>query len=168
MPPFYITLSTTLILILMTYQDVKYRAITWYAFPLLGGFLFILNRNLAVTEVLLNIAFIAFNYLSATLIISLREGQLTNLLKAHIGLGDILMLMCLAFYFPPLNFFAFYISSLLLITAGAGIYIKFQKPHQFTVPLAGLQSCLLAGLIIMSSIMGISYNNVSWLTNYLL
>jgi hypothetical protein len=165
---YYITLSTILILILMTYQDLKYRAITWYTFPLLGGFLFILNSNLAVSEVLLNIGFIAFNYLLATFIISLRKGQLTNLLKAHIGLGDILLLMCLAFYFPPLNFFAFYISSLLLITAGAGIYIKFQKPHNFTVPLAGLQSCLLAGFITMSSIMGISYNNVFWLTNYLL
>lgn len=164
---FYITLSTILILTLMTYQDFKYRAITWYAFPLLGAALFVLNRNLTVIEVLLNIGFIGFNYLSATLIISLREGQLTNLLKAHIGLGDILMLVCLAFYFPPFNFFAFYFSSLLLIAAGAGIYLKLQKPPQFTVPLAGLQSCLLAGLILISSTIGISPNNVSWITSYL-
>jgi len=164
---FFITLSTILILVMATYQDVKYRAITWYAFPLLAVALFILNRELTITEIIINIGFIVINYSLASLIISFKEGCATNLLKAHIGLGDILLLLCLAFYFPPLNFFAFYLSSLVLIASGVGIYLVLQKPSQFTVPLAGLQSFLLAGFILASSMLGISQNNVSWLNDFL-
>ncbi|WP_188627524.1 hypothetical protein [Pedobacter quisquiliarum] len=151
----------------MTYQDVKYRAITWYAFPLLGGSLFILNRDLSSTEVLINIAFLGINYLSATVIISIRAGKWINLMKAHMGLGDILLLICLAFYFPPLNFLAFYIFSLVLIAICAGIYLKLQKPQNFTVPLAGFQGGLLGCLILISSLTEISLNNVTWLNSYL-
>lgn len=162
-----INLSTILLLTLMTYQDIKYRAITWYAFPLLAVALFVLDRQVTALEILVNIGFVTFNYISATLIVSLRYGRLINLLEAHIGLGDILLLVCLAFYFPPINFFAFYFSSLLLISLGAGIYIKLKNPPNFTVPLAGLQSVLLGCLILFSLTSGISFNNVSWLNNYL-
>lgn len=162
-----INLLAILILAFMTYQDVKYRAITWYAFPLLGVSLFILNRGLSSTEVLINIAFLGINYLSATVIISIRAGKCINLVKAHMGLGDILLLICLTFYFPPLNFLAFYIFSLVLITICAGIYLKLQKPLNFTVPLAGLQGGLLGCLILISSLTEISLNNVTWLNNYL-
>jgi hypothetical protein len=162
-----INLSTILLLTLMTYQDIKYRAITWYAFPLLAVALFVLDRQATALEILVNIGFVTFNYISATLIVSLRYGRLINLLEAHIGLGDILLLVCLAFYFPPINFFVFYFSSLLLISLGAGIYIKLKNPPYFTVPLAGLQSGLLGCLILFSLTSGISLNNVSWLNNYL-
>jgi hypothetical protein len=162
-----INLSTILLLTLMTYQDIKYRAITWYAFPLLAVSLFVLNKNLTAFEVIVNIGFVAFNYISATLMISLRHGRLINLLKAHIGPGDILLLVSVAFYFTPLDFFAFYLSSLLLISLGAGVYLKLQKPPHFTVPLAGLQSALLGCLILMSLTIGISFNSISWLNSYL-
>jgi hypothetical protein len=162
-----INLSTILLLTLMTYQDIKYRAIAWYAFPLLAVSLFVLNKNLTATEVIVNIGFVAFNYVLATLMISIRQGRLINLLNAHIGLGDILLLVSIAFYFTPLDFFAFYLSSLLLIALGAGIYLKLQKPPHFTVPLAGLQSALLGCLILMSLTIGIPFNNISWLNSYL-
>ena len=162
-----INLSTILILTLMTYQDIKYRAITWYAFPLLAVSLFVLNKNLTTIEVIINIGFVAFNYISATLMVSIRHGRLINLLNAHIGPGDILLLVSVAFYFTPIDFFAFYLSSLLLIALGAGVYSRLQKPKHFTVPLAGLQSAFLGCLILMSLTIGITFNNLSWLNRYL-
>lgn len=162
-----IKLSTILLLTLMTYQDIRYRAITWYAFPLLAVSLFVLNKNLTFLEVIVNLGFVAFNYISATLMISFRHGRLINLLKSHIGPGDILLLVSLAFYFSPINFFAFYFLSLLLISLGAGIYIKLKDLAHFTVPLAGLQSALLGCLILSSLTIGISFNNISWLNSYL-
>lgn len=163
-----INLSILLILAVMSIQDFKYRAISWYAFPLLAIFLMIANPALSLRESAANVGFIGVNYVLATVLISMKYRRMINLMKEHIGAGDLLMLLCIAVYFPTLIFFLFYLSSLILIAIGAGIYMAWYKPHQYTVPLAGLQSAMLLGLMLTAWITGLQINNTSWIENYLL
>ena len=163
-----INLSILLILAVMSIQDFKYRAISWYAFPLLAIFLLIANPAFSLKESVVNIGFIAINYALATALISIKHRRMTNLMKAHIGPGDLLMLLCLAVYFPALLFFLFYLSSLIVIAIGTGIYMVWYKPKDYTVPLAGLQSAMLLALILTAWITGLQISNTSWIENYLL
>lgn len=163
-----INLSILLILAVMSIQDFKYRAISWYAFPLLAIFLVFANAVFNWTECLMNVGFIVVNYVLATAMISLKNGKPINLMKAHIGAGDLLMLLCTAVYFPTLIFFLFYLSSLILIAIGAGIYMAWFKPRQYTVPLAGLQSAMLLLLLLTGWITGLQIGNTTWIENYLL
>jgi hypothetical protein len=150
-----INLSTLLTLAVMSIQDFKYRAISWYAFPLLALFLLLANPAFSWTETAMNIVFIGVNYTLATVLISLKYRRMINLMKEHIGLGDVLMLLCVAVYFPTLIFFLFYLSSLILIAIGTGIYMVWHKPQQYTVPLAGLQSAMLLVLLLTAWITGL-------------
>ncbi|WP_285060258.1 hypothetical protein [Pedobacter ginsengisoli] len=163
-----INLSILLILAVMSIQDFKYRAISWYAFPALAIFLIIANPGFSWAECLMNAGFIMVNYVLATVLISLKDCRMTNLMKAHIGPGDLLMLFCIAVYFPTLVFFLFYLLSLILIAIGAGIYMAWYKPQGYTVPLAGLQSAMLLMLILTAWITGLQISNTSWIENYLL
>ena len=158
----------------MSVQDFRYRAISWYAFPLLALFLLLENLQLSLTEVGLNLGFILLNYALTTAMISLKYGRIVNLMNQHIGVGDLLMLFCLALYFPALNFFLFYLGSLLLIAIGSGLYIIFNRPKAYTVPLAGLQSILLLFLMLSAWTFELQLNKADWIEhqywfqNYLL
>jgi hypothetical protein len=170
----FINVSLSLILMMMGIQDFKYRAISWYAFPVLAVFLVLSNPAVDYIEIGLNLAFILLNYALATLLISLKHRKPVNLMKSHIGLGDVLMLLCLAVYFPVLNFFLFYLASLLLIAAGTGMYLLWRNPAGYTVPLAGLQSFLLLALMLTAWRTGLSIHTATWIEsqpwfqNYLL
>ena len=168
MPSILISLPILLILALMSFQDFKYRAISWYAFPLLAIFLVFANPVFNLTECLMNAGFVAVNYMLATVLISLKNRRMTNLMKAHIGPGDLLMLLCVAVYFPTLIFFLFYLGSLILIAVGTGIYMAWYKPREYTVPLAGLQSAMLLVLLLTTWITGLQINDTLWIENYLL
>ncbi len=135
--------SILFILLMMGIQDFKYRAISWYAFPVLGFLLLISNKDFTVVEAAVNVGLILFNFFLVTLFFSFRDHRLINVMESYLGLGDILLLFCLAVYFPVALFFLFYLVSLVLITICSGIYIKYNRPKNFTIPLAGLQSLML-------------------------
>jgi hypothetical protein len=163
-----IQISLPGVLLFMGIQDFRYRAISWYAFPVLALLIFIANKNFRIVDACLIISFLVLNFGLATLIISVRNGKYVDLLKSHIGLGDLLMLICLSLYFTPLTFFLFYLTTLLIISLAAGIYIVLVKPKNFTVPLAGLQGLFFLACILASWIYGIELNDFGWLENYLL
>lgn len=164
----FIQLSILLILMVMGLQDFRYRAISWYAFPLLAILMLLGNKDFSITEAFVNICFLLINFSLATLIISLNNQRFTNLLKSHIGWGDLLMLLCLSLYFSPVNFFVFYLSSLVFIAIATGTYMLLAKPKNYTIPLAGMQGMLLFACILSASLFDVKINNVQWFENYLL
>ena len=164
----FIQLSILITLILMGLQDFRYRAISWYAFPLLAILMLLGNKDFDVTEAFVNISFLLVNFGLATLIISLRNKTVINLLKSHIGWGDLLMLICLCLYFSPINFFVFYLSSLVFIAITTGIYILVVRPAHYTIPLAGMQGLLLFTCMIGALLYDVNLNNVRWFENYVL
>jgi len=155
-----------LLLLFMAVQDFRYRAISWYAFPLLGGAMVLSNRAFNGLEFGLNVLLIVINFGLLTLLLSLRHKKPVNPFSLHIGLGDLLMLVCMALYFPVVNFFIFYLMSLVLISLGAGLRQLFLN-RPCTIPLAGLQSLMLICLALSIAISGTAYNSLPWLEKYL-
>nr|WP_162989044.1 hypothetical protein [Pedobacter schmidteae] len=156
-----------LILIGMGIQDFKFRAISWYLFPLLTGCLLLINPSFSINACLINLGFIAFVFVLLTGWFSLREGSMVNLTQRHLGIGDILFLLCLAFFFSPVNFFLFYLSSLLLVAIGTGLYLILAKPENFSIPLAGLQGLVLIVMLTAGWIWNIDISNTDFLPDFL-
>lgn len=161
-------ISLLMLLLFMGVQDFRYRAISWYAFPLLAGLMVFENGHFNLIDSTANISFLVVNFLLTTLIISLKNKRYVNLLDSHIGLGDLLMLACMSLYFTPFIFFLFYLSSLLFIGIAVGVYLSLAKPNNYTVPLAGMQGMLLFGCILSASMYGVKLNNILWFENYIL
>lgn len=151
----------------MSFQDIKYRAISWYAFPLLFILLLWNNDKFEIVDLGLNITFLIVNYLVVTLVFSIKEKTVINIFYKYIGIGDLLMLVCLGVWFPFFNFFAFYFLSLLLVIIGASMYIFTHRSKHFTVPLAGLQSAMLSILVIFNWVTGTALNHTPLFEKYL-
>lgn len=163
----YINCAIILLLVFMAVQDFRYRAISWYAFPLLAIGMVLSNRSFEALEFGLNVLLIAMNFGLLTLLLSLKYKKPVNPFSLHIGLGDLLMLICTALYFPVVNFFVFYLLSLILIILGAGILQLFLKNRPYTIPLAGLHSLMLLCLLLSISVTGTAYNSLPWFEKYL-
>ncbi|MBB5440952.1 Flp pilus assembly protein protease CpaA [Pedobacter sp. AK017] len=162
-----IRLLLLLILLVMGIQDMKFRAISWYLFPVLAIVLLLLNPSLSLQNCLLNIGFVAFVLVLLTAWFSLKQGSMVNLTRRHLGMGDILFLLCLALFFSPVDFFLFYLFSLLLICMGTGAYLLLRRPANFTIPLAGLQGFVLILLLLASWIWKTAPGNGDFLPDLL-
>lgn len=160
-------LSLILILLVMGIQDLKYRAISWYLFPALAIILLVINPSFTIYSCLLNMGFVAIVLVLLTGWFSLKQGRLVNLTRRHLGIGDVLFLLCLAFFFSPVNFFLFYLLSLLLIGMGTGLYLALGKPVNFTVPLAGLQGFVLLLLLLACWIWKTEPGNTDFLPGFI-
>jgi len=165
---FIISAAVVFILFFMAFQDFKFRAISWYAFPLLGVLLVFSNEAFSVNDAGFNTAFVALNLLLVTLIFSLRERRFVNVFDHHLGLGDVLLLLCITIYFPFLLFFIFYLISLVLIVIGVGFYKIWNRRINFTVPLAGLQSLMLIPIVVLCWTFDLRLNELSENLIYLL
>lgn len=141
-------------LIYITYQDFKYRAIPWIVFPLLVIVIVILNylgnkEELSFIFLMINTMFVITQMLLITIYLSLKEKRVVKVWERYIGWGDILFFAILCFFFSPGNFIAFYIISL-LFTIVSVLGIKAVNTNFTEVPLAGIQSGLLAILLILN------------------
>lgn len=165
---FLIKAAVVLILLVMGIQDFKFRAISWYLFPALTLCLLLINPSFSLYSCFVNICFVAFVFVLLTGWFSLRSGSLVNLTQRHLGIGDILFLLCLAFFFSPLNFFLFYLSSLLVVSIGTGLYLLVFKPDGFTIPLAGLQGLVLMAALLCSWIWNIQLADSNILPDFLM
>lgn len=155
--------ATVVILIMMTMQDFKYRAISWFLFPLLAVVAILSNSQFNIADGVLNMTFVGLNLALTTLVVSVKHKKFINLFASHLGLGDLFMFLCLSLYFTPLSFFLFYLWSLIFIAISTGIYIMIKRPLQFTVPLAGLQALLLLLHLLSSSFLSL---NIHYLESY--
>jgi hypothetical protein len=147
-----ITLLSIAALAVVVVQDFRQRMISWYLVPILF-MLFAANALLAISIIeaaytfTVNLAFIILQLLMLTIYFSLRKRRLINIIDTWLGLGDVLLFIVLCTAFSPVNYFIFYLSSLLLAIIGFGIYKAF-KGASNTIPLAGTMS--IAMIILLS------------------
>lgn len=148
-----IKLLILVLLIWVFLQDLKYRAVYWFLFPLLASLFILTNllQHLSYSSIAANTAVNAGFLLLQLLLISgyfsLKYRRWTNITRDLLGWGDILLLLSIAFYFPPLNFLAFYLGSLALILVILTIWKIVDRQFK-QIPLAGLQAAILAVLLV--------------------
>ena len=114
----------------------------------------------------MNISFLAVVYVLLSTWLSIKERVLVNITKLHLGLGDILFLLCLTFYFPPVSFFLFYGISFFLISILYGVYYLLFKPEDRTIPLAGIQGSILLCTLLISWWLRIDLSDDSMIERY--
>jgi hypothetical protein len=134
------------------YLDLKYRAVYWIIFPILGiAFAFLkqmqVGMNTALMDAGCNVMFFSVQMLFLWLYFSVKHKTVYNIVNSTLGLGDILFLMSAIFYLSPLNYVSFYIASLIFALCYVGI-LKLLKRGPAEIPLAGLQALCLALLLI--------------------
>ncbi len=141
-----------LVLLGITYQDYKFRGVSWYLFPLVL-ILFTLyykpfhNLEIFLYSMIANLIFILFQFGFLILYFRAKKIGVKLLLKKYIGFGDILFFMVLAIILP-FPFYPVFMVTSLIISALLGL-IFYRKT---SVPLAGIQSfCLVLCLIIDSN-----------------
>lgn len=137
------------LLVMCTYQDLRFRGIHWFVFPLLLlGAIALRWNELDATTLVLNTGFLTFLLLGLTLYLSLKEQRFVNITKGYFALGDILFLIALI----PLFSFEWFI---LFFTAGTILTLIFHviasmiKPQK-TIPYAGYMAIVGVGYLAFS------------------
>lgn len=134
-------------------QDMKYRAVSWIIFPVTAGLCYFAQEGSTnFAGIAFNIAFISIQLFLLWLYFSLKNRKAVNLLSAHIGLGDLLFLYSITFFFSPVTFLLFYISSLILVILFVIVQRIVWSDVNKEIPLAGLQALLMCVFIGLSSI----------------
>lgn len=138
-----IQLSMLPVLVIIFYQDWKYRAVSVLLFPLLLAFSFGLFFLLSEVKLLLvlNTLFLITIMLCLFVYISIRKGTLTNIFKADFGLGDLLFFVSIIPLLVNQNYILFFISGMLL--SGVFHLLFFHKKYNPRIPLAGYLSLYL-------------------------
>jgi hypothetical protein len=135
------------------YLDLKYRAVYWIIFPILSiAFAILKHIQVGIQTALVDAGY-SFIFFSVQLLFlwfyfSVKDRTHYNIVNSKIGLGDILFLVSVVFYLSPLNYVAFYISSLIFALCFVSI-LKLLKRDVVEIPLAGLQAFCLALLLII-------------------
>ena len=139
------------LLLYMAWQDFADRAIDWFLYPLVVT-LIIINgvviNGLTWEHVFINLALIGVQLLMLALYVKITKG--INLMKGErfLGWGDILFFLVLTVALSPINFFAFYLLSLLATLLFFAVGQLWSK-RGTTVPLAGCQAILLLALLLI-------------------
>jgi hypothetical protein len=124
-------------------QDIRHRAFVWWLLPLLlaGLVLLSLRQNTIETvalNFLFNLGFLALQFVLLWCWFSLRERRLIKLIDTHIGLGDVLLLVCLSVAFSPVNFIVFVVGGLLFSLLVVLIFRALRREAFALIPLAAL------------------------------
>ncbi len=143
-----------IILIVISFQDFKYRAISWYLPLVLGATLFFLktdNEDVSATLIViaLNIVLLTVSIIGIVIYYSMKEKKLVNIFDTYIGWGDILMLYVFCFGFSFFNFILFYFLSLLLSIILYSTFLIIKKEIKL-IPFAATMS--ISALIHISAI----------------
>lgn len=164
---FWLIISATSLLCI-TWQDFRDREVVWWLFPtafigLIGIHKVIYDRFLFPWQILVNLC-ICLLICSLTCLTYILRKRLTGLklLSRSIGLGDIVMVPLLLYYFSPMNLILFFISSL-IIALTAHIIISFGSSKAKSIPLAGYWALLLLPLIILNGIGAVDVKNDNWI-----
>jgi len=139
-------------LLLLFAQDMRWRAVYWWMYPVLT-ILLILDRLSGVSSFTMmvdtswNLAFLSVQFLLLSVYFRIKYKRWTNLTHEHIGWGDILFLLCLGCYLPPINYLFFYMLSLGSILMFS-LFVIALKRKSWKIPLAGFQAMILAVVLI--------------------
>lgn len=128
------------VLLVIFYQDIKYRAVSWMAFLVLaiagsvfsyfvgGIYTTLFNALVNSTIIIIQLVIVYFFYF-------IKTGKPANIINTKLGLGDVLMLFALSFSFsPPLFLFFIFLSFVL------SLFISIVRRNKQSIPLAGYQA----------------------------
>ncbi|MFK7786541.1 MAG: hypothetical protein AB8B56_15580 [Crocinitomicaceae bacterium] len=142
----FILLPFIAILVLCFYQDVRYRGIHWFVFPLVLAGALALNWNeLNLIALAYNIGFVAFLLLGLTLYLSLKERKLVNITNGYFALGDILFLLALTPLFS-IQWFVIFFTFGTIATLIFHLIASMIKPQK-TIPYAGYMAAVCIGYL---------------------
>ena len=140
--------SVLLTLLLIAWEDYKFRAVHWWLFLLLflglgiSSFLkFGLNTSLERTGG--NTLFVVSQLVCLTAYFSLKNKQFVNVLGGYFGSGDLCFLIAISIYFSFISFILFYIISLLMVILITLILKVSKLDVGVKIPLAGYQAVFL-------------------------
>jgi hypothetical protein len=127
----------------VTVQDLRAREISWCLIPLLlAGFF--LRGGILLPEIsvlfkyfLVNLGFVVLQLVVLSVIISIKNKRVVNIINTYLGLGDILFFVVLCGAFSPLNFITFYVGSIILTLISIIVYNKITSTKVREIPLAG-------------------------------
>jgi hypothetical protein len=146
------TISLTLAimcLVMIAWEDFAERQVHWSYFPILAGAGGVhAYEELHSMEKLAmyagcNLAFLMIQFLLLKSYFFIRQTAMVSIIDRKIGWGDILFLLAAAFFFSPLNFIWFYLSSLLFSLMVSLLWSTYRRSALRSIPLAGLQSVFL-------------------------
>ncbi|MBL7883526.1 MAG: hypothetical protein JNL69_05625 [Bacteroidia bacterium] len=140
-------------LISIVYQDLKYRAVHWFIFPALFLTFGIKSLQTLTFEELaqhtfFNLGFVLVQLILLSVYMSIKHKKITNIINTQLGLGDILLWICLSIAFSPTNFILFFISGLCFSLIVYLIFRFLKKDSSEEIPLAGLQSLFLTIILL--------------------
>lgn len=149
------------ILLIITYQDLKSRAISWWTIPLLLSSIIYIRLAEQSWELLLveggiNLTFLVVQYVLISVYFSLKHRRILNIADTFLGWGDILFLITLAFLFPTISFIVFYLSSIIVVLVGFVFYKQLINTSIKTIPLAGGQAIYLTLFLFFSKVFDFS------------
>lgn len=151
---FFLQIVILLCLAFIFYQDLSFRAVYWFCFPVLAILLSVLKYRLTDFNDMIVDAGYAMGFLLVQLLFlwiyfSVKHKSMVNITNNYLGWGDILFLIAITCYLSPGNYVLFYIASLILVL----LYAVFSKyvirgTNHEHIPLAGLQALLLGMIMI--------------------
>jgi len=138
---------------IILWQDLRERQISALLIPALAiGFsvrtFWITGVGELLSNGFMNFLFVALQLLLISAYFSFRNRKLTNIIDSYIGLGDVLFFIVLCLAFSPMKFVLFYITALLVSLLSVLIYQSIFRKRLAEIPLAGIFSMLVIGIII--------------------
>jgi hypothetical protein len=159
----FLLLASIAILSWVTYEDLRYRAVTWWCFPVL--FLLLSAQYWLSSRwqdwfpiLLLNIGFVSVQLALVSLYFSLKHRKWVLLTNGFLGLGDVLFFICFCGAMSTPFFVAFYITSLIGSLLLSALIPPIRKNG---IPLAGLQALFLIPVLVYSYVQGINLTEES-------
>ncbi len=152
-----VKIATLLLLVILFYEDIRYRSISihWIALAFLGVLgLAYMEAKLNWVNILVNISFVAIQVIFISLYLMLKRKSIRDIFKNYIGVGDIVFWIIPAFYLDPIVYVFYALFCYLSILIVFGVIMAIRK-RSVTVPLAGFMAMVL-GLYIACEWYGIS------------
>ncbi len=137
------TLFILICLVIIVFQDLKYRRIHVFL-PLLLFVISVLKHDVNFKEwdnLFKNILFFIATFTVLTVYLSVKNKRFINPFEAYFGLGDFLFFLAISPLFPLYNFILYFILSLLFSLIIQFLVQKFMKNK--AIPLAGFASLFL-------------------------
>lgn len=137
----------SIVLLISFYQDLRFRGIQWFIFPLILIFSIYHKWETLSIGTLYNALFVAFCLSGLTIYLSLKEGRIVNITKGFFSWGDILILLALCPLFSLEGYILFFTIGTILtlvIFLIVNIWVKSK-----TVPYAGYMALFAMGKLFL-------------------
>ncbi len=155
-------------LVIIAYQDLRFYAVSWVAFPFLASLFFINGcLHIGLQELLLNasvnILLVGCQLILISIYFSMKQKKLVNIINTKIGLGDILIILAFCFAFAPITFILFLTAS--LIISFLVVLVRKRKFYGHNkIPLAAYLSISYMAFISFQLLSGFDAYNYQFLT----